>query len=234
VRLVTVADNVRPLSLIIHFVYFKELKESKPRTLQPAGRKTLLLQTPSLHPQHQIRKQVHPPPKKRAAPNGSSSAAASAPKKKKRAAPVDPPPNSIPDGHQSGHGRLKKQVDGIPRVQLRHRLSDYHHPLGWPRTEDMRSWDIGRIEEEMKRGEQVNLAFAALESALQRGEQVPIGNPFQYDEGGYWELFSSEVFTKYLSHDIDNLEFKNWEVNRTMHFHDPTMSREQVQEACWC
>jgi hypothetical protein len=129
---------------------------------------------------------------------------------------------------------VRKQVDAIPRVKLRHRLSDYHCPLGCPRTEDMRLWNIGRIEEEMKRDEQVSLTFAALESALQRGEQVPISNPLQYDEGGDWELFSSEVFTKYLLHDIDNLEFKNWEVNRTMHFHDPAMTREQVQQACWC
>jgi hypothetical protein len=91
---------------------------------------------------------------------------------------------------------VRKQLDDMPRVPLRHRLEHVHYRDRLPCTFDMRPMNIDALEEEMERDEQVNLAFASLSRALERGEKVPIGNPYSYLDGGEWELFSSEVFTQ--------------------------------------
>jgi hypothetical protein len=114
------------------------------------------------------------------------------PRKRNAQPPVDPPPNPVPDGIKAPMDDVRKQVDGILRVPLRHRLDSFRYLAGKLRTFDMRPMNIDHIEEEMQRDEQVNQAFIALESALDRGEKVPIAETDPYLDhrsDGDWKLF---------------------------------------------
>jgi hypothetical protein len=110
---------------------------------------------------------------------------------------------------------VKQEINDMPREKLRHRLT-IHYAMSLPRTDDkavLRSMNLYHIQQEMERDEQVNAAFADLEKKLERGEKVSIRVPFvdPDSDGIYskWNMFSSEVFTKYLLWEIDNLDFRH-------------------------
>jgi hypothetical protein len=104
-------------------------------------------------------------------------------------------------------------------------------PEGMPR-----SFNIAVIEDEMEREELFHATFLALQQRLESGESIDIVEP--YTRSGYstgkWDLFSSEVFTKYLLDEIDNTDFAAWRAefgaSLCLHHPDPTVPRP----SCMC
>jgi hypothetical protein len=119
---------------------------------------------------------------------------------------------------------IKREVADTPRQKLRHRFDHFHYPLGLSRHDPegaLREANIYRIEEEMRREEEVSMAYRSLKEKLERGEPAPrILHPHLYASGsGYWKIYSSQYFTERYLWDIDNMYFGDHICNRELEFH---------------
>ena len=172
------------------------------------------------------------PPKRTAAVRSETSQAAVPTSKKSKIEPADPPPDPIPNGLEAAKSEITKRVESTRKEPCRHR-PDVLYKLGNALKGDpegvLRGLNTSWIHEQMERDAQVNAAFASLRQTLEEGKPAPrIENPyiphieespFAYDDD--WEMFSSEVFTKYLFDELDQIDFKYWGVNRGVEFYDP-------------
>ena len=157
------------------------------------------------------------PSKRTAAVRSETSQAAVPTSKKSKIEPADPPPDPIPNGLEAAKSEIVKRVQITPKVPCRHR-SDIHYKVQAPKGDPeaaLRGFNIYWMHEEMERDAQVNAAFASLRQTLEEGKPAPrIDSPYVKDD--MWPHDDWEMFDE-----LDQLDFKYWELNRKMEFYDP-------------
>ena len=129
---------------------------------------------------------------------------------------------------EAAKSEIVSKIESAPKETCRHRY-DLHYKVNAPKGDPegvLRGVNIYGIHENMERDAQVNAAFASLRQTLEEGKPAPrIESPYVKKDGFLpdedWEMFSSEVFTKYLYDELDEVDFKYWEQNRALEFYDP-------------
>ncbi|KAF2244186.1 hypothetical protein BU26DRAFT_608648 [Trematosphaeria pertusa] len=127
---------------------------------------------------------------------------------------------TFPLNHPLTLSELEQLLRHIPKKVPKEKLEIHYAaniPLHDPDSQ-IRDFNTYTIQQQLEKETEVRRAFAETHARMQAGDEaVPIENP--YKENGYWVLYSSEYFTRYLVRDIDVLDFERCGGDGMLCFH---------------